>query len=130
MQGELYHAIKVIWNQSFTLDDISNTLQDLRKRTNIGKYSPYKSISLKEKKPSRVDIKDKAKERVAGVIKKKNSCNSCGSTDHYANNFPKANKKVYDIEKFPEEESPTKDSESYSLGEAIREHSYDDQYPK
>ncbi|MBW0467195.1 hypothetical protein O181_006910 [Austropuccinia psidii MF-1] len=47
--GELEHAIKGRCNQSFTLDEISNTLQDVRQRTNIGKYSPYKSRSFKEK---------------------------------------------------------------------------------
>ncbi|MBW0501300.1 hypothetical protein O181_041015 [Austropuccinia psidii MF-1] len=45
-------------------------------------------------------------------------------------NFPKAKKKVYSIEKVPEEESPTEDSESDSLGDAIRELSDDDQDPK
>ncbi|MBW0492152.1 hypothetical protein O181_031867 [Austropuccinia psidii MF-1] len=97
-------------NQSFTLDDISNTLQDVRKRTNIGKYSPYKSSSFKEEKTFRVDIIDKSKERVEGVTKKKVSCNVFGSTDYYSNNCPKANKKVYDIENVPEEESPTENA--------------------
>ncbi|MBW0470273.1 hypothetical protein O181_009988 [Austropuccinia psidii MF-1] len=41
--GELEHAVKFRGNQNCTLDEISNTLQDLRKRTNIRKYSPYKS---------------------------------------------------------------------------------------
>ncbi|MBW0507528.1 hypothetical protein O181_047243 [Austropuccinia psidii MF-1] len=51
---ELDHAVKRICNQSFTLDDISNTLRDVRKRPNIGKYSSYKSSSFKEKQPFRV----------------------------------------------------------------------------
>ncbi|MBW0474729.1 hypothetical protein O181_014444 [Austropuccinia psidii MF-1] len=72
---------------------------------------------------------DKTRERVAEVDKKKNSCHNCGSTDHYANNCPKAKKKVYAIEKVPEDESPTEDSESYSIGNAIRELSDDDQDP-
>ncbi|MBW0482566.1 hypothetical protein O181_022281 [Austropuccinia psidii MF-1] len=62
--------------------------------------------------------------------KKKNSCHNCGSTDHYANNCPKAKKKIYSIEKVPEEESPTEDSESDSMGDAIREQSDDDQDPR
>ncbi|MBW0474995.1 hypothetical protein O181_014710 [Austropuccinia psidii MF-1] len=95
--GELEPEIKFICNQGCTLDDISNTLHDVRKRKNIGKSYPYKSSSFKEKQPFRVDIKDKPIERVAEVIKKKNSCHNCGSTDHYANNCPKAKKKVYAI---------------------------------
>ncbi|MBW0463312.1 hypothetical protein O181_003027 [Austropuccinia psidii MF-1] len=77
-----------------------------------------------------VEFKDKPKERVAEVEKKKNSCHNCGLTDHYANNCPKAKKKVYAIEKVPEEESPTEDSESDSMGDAIREHSHEDQDSK
>ncbi|MBW0573798.1 hypothetical protein O181_113513 [Austropuccinia psidii MF-1] len=63
------------------------------------------------------------------VTKKKNTCHNCGSTDHYANNCPKAKKKVYAIEEVPKEESPTEDSESDSVGDSIREQSdvYQDQ---
>ncbi|MBW0516921.1 hypothetical protein O181_056636 [Austropuccinia psidii MF-1] len=68
-----------------------------------------------------VEFKVKPKERVAEVAKKKISCHNCGSTDHNANNCPKARKKVYAIEKVPEEESPTEDSDSDSMGDAIRE---------
>ncbi|MBW0497700.1 hypothetical protein O181_037415, partial [Austropuccinia psidii MF-1] len=111
-------------------NDNENTLQDLRKRSNIGKYTPYKSSGFKEKQPFRVEFKDKPRERVAEVAKKKNSCHNCGSTDHYANNFPKAKKKVYAIEKVPEVESPTEDSDSDSMGDPIREQSDDDQDPR
>ncbi|MBW0557130.1 hypothetical protein O181_096845 [Austropuccinia psidii MF-1] len=95
---ELEHAVKGRCNHNCTLDDIANTLQNVRKRTNIGKCTPYKRSSFKEKQPFRVEFKDKPKERVAEVAKKKNSCHNCGSTDHYANNCPQAKKKVYAIE--------------------------------
>ncbi|MBW0533455.1 hypothetical protein O181_073170 [Austropuccinia psidii MF-1] len=121
MPGELEHAQKCRCNRNCTLDDIANTLQDIRKITNIGKYFPYKSGAFREKQSSRVDFKDKPGERVAEVTKKKNSCHNCGSTDHYANNFSKAKKKVYAIENVPE------DSESDSMGDAIREQSDEDQ---
>ncbi|MBW0505126.1 hypothetical protein O181_044841 [Austropuccinia psidii MF-1] len=88
MTGELQHAVKCRCNQNCTLDDIANTLRD---------------------------FKDKPRERVAEVEKKKNSCHNCGSTDHYANNCPKAKKKVYAIEKVAEEESPTEDYDSDSM---------------
>ncbi|MBW0566425.1 hypothetical protein O181_106140 [Austropuccinia psidii MF-1] len=100
LPGELEHAVKCRCNQNCTLDDIANTLQDIRKRTNIGKFTPYKSSGFREKQPFRVKFKDKAIERVGEVT---NSCHNCGSKDHYANNCQKANKKVYAIEKFPEE---------------------------
>ncbi|MBW0467771.1 hypothetical protein O181_007486 [Austropuccinia psidii MF-1] len=109
--GELENSLKFKCDQNCTLDKIANTLQDVRKRKNIGKYSPYKSSGFKEKQPFRVELKDKPRERVAEVAKKKNSCQNFGSTDHYSNNFPKAKKKVYAIEKVPEEESPTEDFE-------------------
>ncbi|MBW0583708.1 hypothetical protein O181_123423 [Austropuccinia psidii MF-1] len=130
LPGELEHAVKCICNQNCTPDDIADTLQDIRKRTNVGIFTPYKSSGFKEKQPFRVDFKDKPRERVAEVTKKKNFCHNCGSTDHYANNCPKAKKKVYAIEKVPGEESPTEDSESESMGDAIREPSDDDQDPR
>ncbi|MBW0524509.1 hypothetical protein O181_064224 [Austropuccinia psidii MF-1] len=65
---------------------------------------------------------------MAEVAKKKNTCHNFGSTDHYANNCPKAKKKFYAIENVPEEESPTEDSESDFMGDAIREPSDDDQH--
>ncbi|MBW0592317.1 hypothetical protein O181_132032 [Austropuccinia psidii MF-1] len=111
-------------------DDIANTLQDIRKRTNIGKFTPYKSSGFKEKQPFRVEFKDKPKERVAEVAKKKNSCHNCGSTDHYSNNCPKGKKNVYAIEKVPEMESPTEYSKSDSMDDAIREQSDDYQDPR
>ncbi|MBW0557198.1 hypothetical protein O181_096913 [Austropuccinia psidii MF-1] len=130
MPGELEHAVKFRCNKSFTLDDIANTLPDVRKRKNIGKYTQYGRSSFKEKHPFRVDFKDKPKERVAEVAKKKNSCHNCGSTDHYSKNCSKAKKKDYSIEQVPEEESPTEDSESDSMGDAIRERSDEDQDPR
>ncbi|MBW0575503.1 hypothetical protein O181_115218 [Austropuccinia psidii MF-1] len=90
----------------------------------------HATSGFKEKQPFRVGFKEKHKERVAEVAKKRNSCHNCGSTDLYANNCPKANKKVYAIDKVPEEESPTEDSESDSMGDAIREPSDDNQDPR
>ncbi|MBW0468972.1 hypothetical protein O181_008687 [Austropuccinia psidii MF-1] len=127
--GELEHAVKCRCNQIFTLYDIANTLKDVRKITNIGKYSQFRSSSFKEKQPFRVELKEKPKEKMAEVTKK-NTCHNCGSTDHYANNCPKAKKKVYAIEQVPEEESPKEDSESDSMGDTIREQSDDNQDPR
>ncbi|MBW0544357.1 hypothetical protein O181_084072 [Austropuccinia psidii MF-1] len=128
--GELEHAVKFGCNQNCTLDDIANTLRDVRKITNIRKYSPYKSSGFKEIQPFRVEFKDKPRERVAEVIKKKNSCHNCGSTDHCSNNCSNAKKKFYSIEKVPEEESPNENSESHSMGDSIREQSDEDQDPR
>ncbi|MBW0468771.1 hypothetical protein O181_008486 [Austropuccinia psidii MF-1] len=124
MPGELENAIKRIFSQSFTLDDISNTLQDVRK------YSPYKRSPFKEKQPIRVEIKDKQREIIAELMKKANCCHNFGSTDQYTQNCPKAKKRFYAIEQLLEEESPKEDSESESMGDAIREHSDDYQDPK
>ncbi|MBW0492452.1 hypothetical protein O181_032167 [Austropuccinia psidii MF-1] len=78
----------------------------------------------------KVEFKDKPRESGAEVAKKKNSCHKCGSTDHYANSCPKAKKKVYAIEKVLEEEFPTENSESDSMGDAIREKSDDEKDPR
>ncbi|MBW0550433.1 hypothetical protein O181_090148 [Austropuccinia psidii MF-1] len=130
MPGELENAVKYRCNQSCTLDEIANTLQDVKKRKNIGRYSQFKRSGFKEKNPFRVDFKEKPKERVAEVTKKKISCHNCWSTDHYANNCPKEKKKVFSIEQVPEEESQTVNYESDSIGDAIREQSDDDKDPR
>ncbi|MBW0562058.1 hypothetical protein O181_101773 [Austropuccinia psidii MF-1] len=109
--GEQEHSVRCRCNHNFKLNDIPNTLQDMRKRTDIGKYSQYESSGFKEKQPFRVELKYKPRERVEEVTKKKNFCHNCGLTDHYANNYAKEKKKVYAIEKVPEGESPTGDSE-------------------
>ncbi|MBW0534419.1 hypothetical protein O181_074134 [Austropuccinia psidii MF-1] len=130
LPGILEHALKCKCNQNCTLDDITNSLQDVRKRTNIGKFSLYRSSSFKDNQPLRVELKDKPKERVAEVANKKNSCHNCGSTDHYFNNCRGAKEKVYSIEEDPKEESPTEDSDPDSMGDAIGEPSDDDQDPR
>ncbi|MBW0557322.1 hypothetical protein O181_097037 [Austropuccinia psidii MF-1] len=122
--GELDHAVRCRCNQNCTLDDIANTLQDVRKRTNIGKFTPYRSSGFKEKQPFSVELKDKPEERVAEVAKNKNTCYNCESTDHYANNCPKEKKKVYAIEKVPEY------SDSDSMGDATREQSDEEKDPR
>ncbi|MBW0523196.1 hypothetical protein O181_062911 [Austropuccinia psidii MF-1] len=124
------HAKKCRCNHNCTLDHIANTLQDVRKRSNIGKYTPYKSRGFKEKQHFRVEFKEKLRERVAEIAKKKDSCHTCGPTDNYANNCPKAKKKVYAIEKVPEEESPTEEYDSDSMGDAIREQFDEEQDPR
>ncbi|MBW0465108.1 hypothetical protein O181_004823 [Austropuccinia psidii MF-1] len=98
--GELQHAVKCICNNNCTLDDIANTLKD---------------------------FKDNPRERVAEVEKKKNSCHTCGSTDHYAKNCPKAKEKVYAIEQVPEEELQTEEADSDFMGDAIREQFHEEQ---
>ncbi|MBW0476032.1 hypothetical protein O181_015747 [Austropuccinia psidii MF-1] len=100
------------------------------KRTNIGKYSPQKSSCFREKEAFRVQIKDKPREGLAEVTKQKNSCQNFGSTDHFANNCPKAKKEVYALEQVLEEESPTENFESESRGDAIREKSDENQDPR
>ncbi|MBW0559216.1 hypothetical protein O181_098931 [Austropuccinia psidii MF-1] len=64
LPGELENAVKCRCNQNCTLDDIANTLQDVRKRANIGKFSVYRSSSFKEKQLLRVELKDKPRESV------------------------------------------------------------------
>ncbi|MBW0564771.1 hypothetical protein O181_104486 [Austropuccinia psidii MF-1] len=74
LPGELEHSVKCRFNQNFTLDDIANSLEDIGKRTNTGKFTLYRSSSFKEKQPLRGEFKDKSRERVEEVAQKKNSC--------------------------------------------------------
>ncbi|MBW0470101.1 hypothetical protein O181_009816 [Austropuccinia psidii MF-1] len=119
-----------MWNHKLVTQLPGELQHVVKKRTNIGKFSLYRSSSFKEKPPLRVEFKEKPREQVSEVAKKENTSHNCGSTDHYVNNCPKAKKKVYSIEKVPEEESPTEDSESDFMGDATREPSDDDQDPR
>ncbi|MBW0482920.1 hypothetical protein O181_022635 [Austropuccinia psidii MF-1] len=94
LPGELEHAVKLSFNKDCTLDYIANTLQEVRKRKDIVNYFLYRSKVFEEKKLFMVDNKDKPRDKVAEVPKKKNSCHNCGSTDHYANNYPKEKKMI------------------------------------
>ncbi|MBW0565789.1 hypothetical protein O181_105504 [Austropuccinia psidii MF-1] len=125
--GELEHAVNCRCNQRCTLDEISNTLQDVRKRTKIGKYSTYRGNSFGEKQPFRVYNKDKPREIVVEVTKK-SSCHNSGSIDHHAKECSKAKKKIYAIFKVQEEEIQ-EDCESDLMGDSIRENYDDDQDP-
>ncbi|MBW0591263.1 hypothetical protein O181_130978 [Austropuccinia psidii MF-1] len=97
--GELEHAVKCRCNHNCTLIEIANTLQEVRKRTNIGKFTTYKSSGFIEKQPFRVEFKYKPKERVEELEKKENSCHNCGSTDHYATTFQRQRKKSMPLRK-------------------------------
>ncbi|MBW0567966.1 hypothetical protein O181_107681 [Austropuccinia psidii MF-1] len=130
MPGELEHVLKFRCNNNCTLDVIANTLQYVRKRTNIRKYTTYERSGFKQKQPFRVEFRDKPRGRVAEVAKEENAFHKCCSADHYANNSPKAKKKFYAIEKVLEEESLAKYSESDSMDDAIREETDDDQDPR
>ncbi|MBW0550516.1 hypothetical protein O181_090231, partial [Austropuccinia psidii MF-1] len=77
-----------------------------------------------------VEFKDRPRERVAEVTWNENSCHNCGSTDHYANNYQNAKKKFYAFEKVPEDESPTEDSKSDSIGDAIGQQSDEEKNPR
>ncbi|MBW0501390.1 hypothetical protein O181_041105 [Austropuccinia psidii MF-1] len=57
-------------------------------------------------------------------------CNHNCTLDDIANTLQDAKKEFYAIEKVLEEESSTEDSDSDSMGDAIREHFHDDQDPK
>ncbi|MBW0513612.1 hypothetical protein O181_053327 [Austropuccinia psidii MF-1] len=57
MPGELEHAVNCRCNHNCTLEDISNTLRDVRKRTNLGKDTPYKRNDFKEKQPCCMEFK-------------------------------------------------------------------------
>ncbi|MBW0488866.1 hypothetical protein O181_028581 [Austropuccinia psidii MF-1] len=104
----------------------------LRESKRLKAIDPQMNIQMRnhtfqENWSMQAEFKDKPRERVAEVTKKKNSFCNCGSTDYYANNCPEANKKVYEMEKVPEEESPKKDSESDSMADVIRQQSDEEQ---
>ncbi|MBW0508866.1 hypothetical protein O181_048581 [Austropuccinia psidii MF-1] len=96
-------------------------MQYVWKGENVAKYSPYRGNIFGEKQPFRVYNKDKPKETMVEVNKKKNSFHNCESTDHYTNKLSKAKKKLYAYEKVTDKEIQAEDSESDSMGYSIKE---------
>ncbi|MBW0465610.1 hypothetical protein O181_005325 [Austropuccinia psidii MF-1] len=130
MPGELENAVKFRCNHTFTLYDIANTLQHLRKRTNIGKYTPYKSSGFKEKQTLTVEFKNKPRERMAEVAKKKKFFSQLWFNRPLCQQLSKGKEKGYSIEKVSGEESPQEYYDPDSMGDAIREPCDDDQDPR
>ncbi|MBW0592046.1 hypothetical protein O181_131761 [Austropuccinia psidii MF-1] len=117
--------------QKYSNDEESQTPDTTSRRTRASvKSSCNHNCTLDNIADNLQDFKDKPREKVAEVAKKKNSCHNCGSTDHYSNNCPKEKKKAYAIEKVPEQESATEESDSDSMGDAIREQSGDYQHQR
>ncbi|MBW0510616.1 hypothetical protein O181_050331 [Austropuccinia psidii MF-1] len=129
LPGEKSCSVKFWCNKDCTIDEIGNTLHDVRKGKNIGKYLPFKGKHFRERQPFRAENKDKPREMVSEVLRKKNSCHNCGSKDHYSKKCTKAKKNIYAIEKVPGEGLQTEKSDSDSMGYDIRENSDDDQDP-
>ncbi|MBW0468496.1 hypothetical protein O181_008211 [Austropuccinia psidii MF-1] len=125
LPGELYNEVKFMCSKSCTLDDIYDTFQYVSKTTDIEKFSPYKGNTVREKQSFRAENSKKTREKVTEVTKRENSCHNYGSKYYYYS-CPKAKKKIYSIEQVPEEEIQAEDSESYSMGDSIRENSDDD----
>ncbi|MBW0478813.1 hypothetical protein O181_018528 [Austropuccinia psidii MF-1] len=66
---------------------------------------------------------------ISTTLQDNNSCHNCGPTDHYPISLPEEKKKDFAVNKVPEEEIQEEDSESDSIGDAIRETSDGDQDP-
>ncbi|MBW0485984.1 hypothetical protein O181_025699 [Austropuccinia psidii MF-1] len=101
--GELEHAGIYRCNKDLTLDDISNTLKEVRKCKNVGKYLFYEGNNFREKNPFRVGNKE--------------------------THGDKAKKKVYAIGQVQGEEIQAEGSDSNSMGDPIRQNSDDDWDP-
>ncbi|MBW0491564.1 hypothetical protein O181_031279 [Austropuccinia psidii MF-1] len=118
--AELEESHERIKKLTSSIDKIVETLQE--------GHAQLRNVS--EEINRILDIVFKENTIAEEAAKKKNSCHNFGSTDHYANNRPKEKKKVYAIEKVPEEQYPIEDSDSDSMGDAIRAQSDEEKDPR
>ncbi|MBW0570657.1 hypothetical protein O181_110372 [Austropuccinia psidii MF-1] len=98
---ELENAIKCRCKQNCTLEDIANMLKDRKA----------------QRKGGRSDQEEKF---LSQLWFNRPLCQQ----------LSKGKEKIYAIDKVPEEESPTEDSESDSMGDAIREQSDEEEEPR
>ncbi|MBW0491619.1 hypothetical protein O181_031334 [Austropuccinia psidii MF-1] len=88
LPGCLEHEVTCRCLKEFTLDEISNTLQEVSIRTYIGRYSTHstgdnwENPTLEEKEAQ--DSEDEMK----------NACHNCGSPNKYAENFSKDREEI------------------------------------
>ncbi|MBW0489319.1 hypothetical protein O181_029034 [Austropuccinia psidii MF-1] len=82
--GDLEHAVKFIFSKESTLDEISNTLQEVRIRTPIGRYNTHRTDNDRE------NLTFEAKEaHEPEELNKKKSFHSFRSPNHYGYHFLK-----------------------------------------
>ncbi|MBW0463211.1 hypothetical protein O181_002926 [Austropuccinia psidii MF-1] len=86
---DLEHALKCICSKEFTLDAISNTLQEVRRRTHIGRYYTDRAGDNRESPTL------EAKEAQYSKVQMTKACHKCGSPNHYENSFSKGREEVF-----------------------------------
>ncbi|MBW0586173.1 hypothetical protein O181_125888 [Austropuccinia psidii MF-1] len=123
LPGDLEHAVKCRCSKESTLDQISNTLQEVRIRTSIGRYNNHSTGDNRENPTLEAkETHDSESEITTGF-------HNCESPNHYAENSPKDREEI-----FPREEETGKDQEGHesdsdSVGNGCGDNSYSEPNP-
>ncbi|MBW0556050.1 hypothetical protein O181_095765 [Austropuccinia psidii MF-1] len=103
LAGELEHSVKSRCNKDCNLDGIANNFHEVSSKTYIGRYDTHRTGDNRKKTTLEAKQAHDPEE-----IKNKKTCHSCGSPNHYADNFTIDRKEI-----FPREEETQKDQEGY-----------------
>ncbi|MBW0501491.1 hypothetical protein O181_041206 [Austropuccinia psidii MF-1] len=90
---DLENAVKFRLPKESTLDEISNTLQEVRIRTSIGRHNFHIPGNNRENQTLEAKEAPDPEE-----LKKTKTCHNCRSPTHYADNCAKEKKEIFERE--------------------------------
>ncbi|MBW0519375.1 hypothetical protein O181_059090 [Austropuccinia psidii MF-1] len=110
LPGDLEHAVKCRCSKEFTLDEISNTLQEVRIRTSIGRYNNHSTGNNRENPTLEAkETHDSDSEITTGFCNRE-------SPNHCADNFTKYREEIFAREKETRKDQEGHECDSDSVG--------------
>ncbi|MBW0581090.1 hypothetical protein O181_120805 [Austropuccinia psidii MF-1] len=123
LPGDLEHAVKCRCSKESTLDEISNTLQEVRIRTLIGRYNNHSTGD------TRANPTLEAKAAYDSESEITTGYPNCESPNHYAENSPKDRKEIFAREEEIRKDQKGPESDSDSVGNGCGDNSYSEHNP-
>ncbi|MBW0593629.1 hypothetical protein O181_133344 [Austropuccinia psidii MF-1] len=123
LPGDLEHAVECRCSKESTLDKISNTLQEVRIRTSIGRYN-NNSTGDNRQNPTL-----EAKETHDSESEITKGFQNCESPNHYAGNSLKGREELFSREEETRKDQECHESDSDSVGNGCEDNSYTEPNP-
>ncbi|MBW0495435.1 hypothetical protein O181_035150 [Austropuccinia psidii MF-1] len=123
LPGDLEHAVKCRFSKESTLDEIANTLQEVRIRTSIGRYN-NNIIGDNRENPTleAKETHDSESEITTGFY-------NCESPNHYAENSPKDREEILARKEQARKDQDGHESNSDSVGNGCGNNLYSETNP-
>ncbi|MBW0565768.1 hypothetical protein O181_105483 [Austropuccinia psidii MF-1] len=124
LPGDLDNEFKCRFSKELTLDEISNTFQEVRMKTSTGRYYTHSTGDNRENPtPVAQETHDSESEITTGF-------KSCESTNQYAESTPKDRKEIFARKEETRKYQESHESDSDSVGNGCGNESYSETTPK